>query len=446
MRSLLCVLAALAITLTGCAGETKLPVATGKGTVRAVNAIKSSPAFRFLIEERLIGAAEYKNSTTSSQFDDLDYVFNFDVQVAATDTELTRVARKALTVVKDVEYTFVISGNYKSPAITVWEAPTREWSGTETVFEARFGHTAASLGDIDVYFAATGTTIAPENRVGTLAFGEILEATDFEAGDYVLTVTAAGDPLTVHFVSLAGSRPSQSSTIFTVFDGDEDDPSPYVARGLQPGATFNLPDARFSPTLRFFNTSIALGTVDVYADETLTVPLLSGHAFGDVSGDIEVATGINPLTYTAEMNVGSILFEAEATGLPGRFVNFYVIGPTGALAGLSYLPDRRSVVISGKFTLFNASTNQNAVDVYIVEPDEGIVDKFPSRPGLDLGSEPYFTNLIPGSYDIYLTVSGEETIVAGPNRITVGAGDVLDLIALDTVDPNTVDLVTVPAP
>jgi hypothetical protein len=201
MRSLLCVLAALAITLTGCAGETKLPVATGKGTVRAVNAIKSSPAFRFLIEERLIGAAEYKNSTTSSQFDDLDYVFNFDVQVAATDTELTRVARKALTVVKDVEYTFVISGNYKSPAITVWEAPTREWSGTETVFEARFGHTAASLGDIDVYFAATGTTIAPENLVGTLAFGEILEATDFEAGDYVLTVTAAGDPLTVHFVS-----------------------------------------------------------------------------------------------------------------------------------------------------------------------------------------------------------------------------------------------------
>ena len=143
MRPILCVLAALAITLAGCAGETKLPVATGKGTVRAVNAIKSSPAFRFLIEERLIGAAEYKSSTASSPFDDLDYVFNFDVQVAATDTELTRVARKALTVVKDVEYTFVISGNYKSPAITVWEAPTREWSGTETVFEARFGHTAA---------------------------------------------------------------------------------------------------------------------------------------------------------------------------------------------------------------------------------------------------------------------------------------------------------------
>jgi hypothetical protein len=447
MRQMLCLLAALAIAITGCSGETKLPVATGKGTMRAVNAIKASPTFLYRIEERQIGAAEYKAATNPSQFDDLDYVFNFDVQLAAADTELTRVASKALSVTKDTDYTFVISGNYDKPAITLWEAPTREWTGTETVFEARFAHTAASLAAIDVYFAPPDTPPAVDNLLGTLTFGEILETADFEAGEYVLTVTAAGDASTVHFVSETGNRIAQLATIFTIFDSDENDPSPHVVRAYNTsGASLNLADARFAPRLRFFHASTALATSDVYADETLTTPLISDHAFGDISGDLEVAAGLNALTYTAAMNVGSILFEAETNAIRGRYINFYVIGAIEELTGVSIIPDRRSTATIGKLTVFNAATNQDPVDIYIVEPDTDIVDKFPNRPRLSLGSDPYFTNLVPASYDIYLTAVDTQTIVSGPVRIDVAAGDVIDFIALDTVDPNVVDLQLVPAP
>ncbi|MDH3552622.1 MAG: hypothetical protein OER22_08415, partial [Gammaproteobacteria bacterium] len=55
-----------AVCLGACSNESKLPVATGKGNIRAINAIPSAPAFSFLIEERLIGSVDYRASTGTS--------------------------------------------------------------------------------------------------------------------------------------------------------------------------------------------------------------------------------------------------------------------------------------------------------------------------------------------------------------------------------------------
>ena len=65
-RYLLTGLLAAAIAIGGCAKESELPNPTGEGTVRAINAISTSPAINFLIEERFVAAATYKSATSSS--------------------------------------------------------------------------------------------------------------------------------------------------------------------------------------------------------------------------------------------------------------------------------------------------------------------------------------------------------------------------------------------
>ena len=77
-RALLSVVAAVAIS--ACSGETSLPEATGKGSVRAINGIPTAPEIAFQIEERLLSGMVYKAATSPSDWDDLDYLFNFEYQ------------------------------------------------------------------------------------------------------------------------------------------------------------------------------------------------------------------------------------------------------------------------------------------------------------------------------------------------------------------------------
>lgn len=446
MRRTLLILGALAaLHLYGCAGDSAFPLATGKGTVRAINAITTSPAITFLIEERQIGTAGYKGATGSQAYDDLEYTFNFEVNIPITGRR--RIASQFLDVVADKDYTFVISGTLANATVTLWEGDTRQWEETDTVFESRFGHAAAALGPVDVYFAPAGTAPVLGEQIGTLSFGEILPAADYAEGIYVVTYTARGDPLNVLFTSDPVARGARDSSIVTLFDADANDLAPVSVWSFNAaGAAARLTDASFPPTLRFFNASTALGTADIYNDENLLTALVIDHAFGDITGDIEVSAGTNSLTYTAPGNTGSILFENAVTVPAGTRGNYYVVGETGALSAITHLPDRRSVETVSKFSFMHAATNHPSVDVYIVEADADIAEINPSVFSVPVGLAPLQTELVQGSFDLYVTTAGEKTVIIGPVRLDTTLGGVIDIIMLDTVDPATADIVFIPVP
>ena len=129
-------MALVALSLGACTKESQFPEATGKASFRAINTIPTSPPFSFLIEERPIGNAAYKNSSSPSSFDDLEYTFNFDV-VLGGNQPATRVASRFLAAEAGKDYTFVISGVTAAPTVTLWEGEIREWAETDT--EERIG-------------------------------------------------------------------------------------------------------------------------------------------------------------------------------------------------------------------------------------------------------------------------------------------------------------------
>jgi hypothetical protein len=446
-RFLLLVSSIFALALIGCGNGSSLPEPTGKGGIRAINAIPTSPAIEFLIEERPLGNVNYKTSSTSALYDDLDYIFNFAV-LFPDNILRDRVASQPLTVVADMAYTFLISGDLASPQIDIWEKELRVWLATETVFSMQFGHAAESLGNVDVYFSAPGVAPALGEQRGTLSFTEALPPIELEAEPYVLTLTVAGDPSMVLFTSNSLSLASQTSFLLSVFDGDGNDTSPWSVRVFDAtGSSSRIPDANFSPTIQFVQASMALETSDIYDEPTPSTPIVTDHAYTNVTTDIAVPAGLSTLTYTAAGNVSSVLFEDNVNAPGGVHERYTVMGADSqSLFAVEYIPDRHAEETIAKFTFMNAASNHLIVDAYLVEGELDITDLIPRLFNVDFGTLPVPVRLDAGSYDLYVTTAGEKTILAGPTPVDAALGDIIDVMVLDTVDPATAQVLFIPSP
>ena len=441
MKRLVLAVALLAV-LAACSSESNLPTATGKGTIRGINAIIASPRIAFRIEERFLQNMDYKNGSTGTRWDDLEYIFNFEVLLAG-DLEVTRIASVTLKVEADKDYSLVISGDLMNPTVTIWEGDERSFDDTATVFETRFAHTAATLGDVDLYFAPDGTAPAIGEEIGSLSFGEILPAIDIETGDYVITVTRAGDPLDILYQSGIATYLAQTALLIPFFDSDEVNTGEFIARGISAAGSLLLPDATALPTIRFIQASFDLPNSDVYDDEMLTSLVLNDHAFGEVTDDMQLPIGLTSYTYTTVGDTSAVLFESDIVTVADNHFNYLVIGEQGARSAQTYIPDRRSVSTIAKLRPFHAALQNNTLDFYVVDAGVPIDDENSTgRLTYSLNSP---TLAVPaGSYDMYVTVVVEKTIVAGPVQIDVVLGDVVEIIVVDTVDPALADFLILP--
>ncbi len=438
-----------ALLLAACTSGSGFPDPTGKGSIQAINAISTSPPISFFIEERILGSLDFRSASAKTRFDDFEYNLNFDALLpneTTGESEIIRIASQLLQVVKDMEYTLIISGDLAAPTLTFWERAVREYAEGGTVLEASFGHFSPALGDVDIYFADAAIVPAAGNEVGTLTPGGKLPPMDFQAGDYVLTITTAGMPGDILFTSDAITMAAATTMLFIIFDTDANDRGPVSVRAFntETGAAATLIDPLFPPTVRFIHALQDLGAVDIYVDDPLTTPVIEDQDYLGISSEIEVPVGVLPITYTAFDNIGTILVDEGISMTSGVRVDYYVLGESASPVSLATVPDRRSIETLARFTVVYMETNHDPLDLYIVEAAADIAD-LPARFfGLSAGLEPLLTPLPEGSYDIYLTVTGEKTVVAGPLQVDLVLGDVVTAIIYDAVDTATADIVVIP--
>lgn len=444
MRSFVLVLSL--VLLAACSGESALPNPTGKGTVRAINAVPGSPTIAFLIEERQIGTINFGATTAGIQFDDFQYNFNFQTNFLGENSP-----RRVGTILHKVEtgrdYTFVLTGTTDAPTITVWETAERVFDGAATTFQVQFAHTAENLGAVDYYFAAPGTVLMAGEEQGTLNFGEVLAPVDFTGGDYVLTVTAPGDPLTIHYQSDTTTYVNAQSIYLGLFDGDENDTGPHVARLINAGGgSLPLPDPRFPPTIRFIQAAKTLANADVYDDEMLTNIILPNHAFGDITGDLDTIPDQVTYTYTVVGNSGAPLLTSGNIAAPGRRYDFVAVQTDAGFLGQGTVADRRAITIFARFKVNHLAFDNQGIDMYVLPDGEVIdVDTLPNSLLVYTLATPPLA-LETGSYDIYLTVTGDQTVIAGPVDLDITVGEFVEAFIFDTVDPAVPELRIVPLP
>lgn len=446
-RYLLMAIAAAAIA-GGCAPENPRPKASGEGVVRAINAIATSPAYTFLNEERFLENVTFKTATSPSTWDGLEYTFNFEVLLTG-DTERTRVASVFIDVQDDRDYTLLLTGAVEEPDIIVWEDDVRDWQEAETAFELRVAHASPSLGPVDAYFDLPGTAPVIGARLGTLEFGDILPAVEFESGERSLVLTRVDEPGSVLYESIPVSLIQRSSYIIGPFDADANDvgPVPVMLYNTTQGGTGSIADVNTGSTARFFHASRDMANADIYIDDPLTTPIVSDQAFGGITGDIPVAPGDTPITYTAAGNAGAILIDTDRSfSADSRHSLFAVRNAEGEDVVSNFVMDRRSVETRAGLTLVNTSADNPTVDVYVLRGEDTLEDAFPLLPSLTVLTQPVPVALLPDTYDIYLTAPFEKTVLAGPIPLDAQAGDVIEAVVYDTVDPNVPRLEFVPLP
>ena len=432
------VLAAIivAFAIGACGSDSSLPVATGKASIRMINAIPTSPDIGFLIEERALDAVGYKSNSSPESWDDLEYTFNFEIN-RPFENELTRIASQFLDVTREIEYTFLVRGSLDAAVVDVWQIPERSFSGSETIFEMRVGNAADALGLVDVYVGLEGVDPVLGAQVASLAPGEVSAPTDIEEDVYVVTITAAGDPANILFQSVPTRILANQSVIVTAFAGDANDTAPVTVRLFnQLGASSAVTDARFPPTARLIHATSDLGTSDVYDDAALQNRIVADLAFGDITGDIDVAVGEVPITATAPGNVGAILLEDTLTTFAGSRLNYYLTVLSDEVVGSQVFVDRRSVETIARLTFFHSAINHELVDLYVVDAGTTIDDVFPRLITATYGLQASEIRLDAGSYEIYVTTAGEKTILDGPVSLEVALGDVFEAVLLDRVDPS----------
>jgi len=439
-RIFVLLLIAGSVYLAACDNESSLPQATGKASVRAINAISTSQDINVLIEERTIGTAAYTLSTPSSRYDDLDYTFNVEA-FYASDRAFRRVASQFIDFEASKDYTLLVSGSLQNADITVWEGDERSFDEADTVFEARFAHASDSIGTVDYYFADAAVAPTLGDQVATLSFGEISAPIDYEANEYVLTITAAGDPDTVMYRSETTTFASRSALIVTSFDSDATNAAPVVVRAISTlGGIVSMPDAGIPPTTEFVNASMDLGTTDIYDDELLTSQRVTNHAYLDQSAEIDIAADDNTFYYTPAGDTSAVLLEGSLPAFSGTRYRLVAVGTAGELGTTIVVPDRQPAETHAKLLIFNASNNYDFVDIYTVEPDTSVDDSLPVRVAVPTRQAATTVQLASGSYDLYVTELQEKVVLAGPYRIDVDIGDIVDSIIVDTVDPAVLDV------
>lgn len=429
------------LILGGCA-ESSRPGASGKGSIRGVHAIVDAPEAAFLIEERSLGNITYKGVTSTVEFDDLSYRFNFNSSLPG-DTSSRRLASTDLTVVPETDYVFVLTGTYNDAEILVWESPQREWESADEVFEFSVGHLAPQAGDIDVYFAAPGTTPVSGEARGTLSFGERLESIDVEEGDYRVILTPANDPSSILFNSVTQTISAQTAVLFTINQADPSITSAISVRRVNAGGgSTELGDRDFPPTRRFFHAAFGTGNFDVYLDDDFATPIASDLGYGTWTADVPVPAGASDYTYAAAGNSGAVLAEEENLVIVANTrVTSFLLGPPGDAEVLNFINDRRPVIGTAKVRLVQVSENFETVDIYLRTAGTDIADVNPTFPNFGSGLSSDYARLEPDAYEITVTERGEKTVLEGPVALDLVAGDIREIAIIDNADPAQVDVV-----
>lgn len=438
---------AAALVLGACGGESNLPTATGKASIRAINAMAGSSEVVFLIEERAIGSLTYRSATAISSWDDLDYTFNFDTFFPG-DTEPTRLASQYIDFVTGQDYTLIISGTLGSPSLTLWESTKRSFAASDTVFQVRFSQNANYFTDpVDIYFAPVGTAPVIGEAVASLSFGEVAPALDFEAGPYVLTITAANDPGDIKFTADETEFAAQTDLIISPFDASANDLAEFTVHVYgQSGGSSKLVDSSLPASVEFLHAAIDLGISDIYDDETLLSQVLADHAYTELSAEMQISPGVYTFRYVPTGGTTTITLEGELDAAPGTRYRFIAAGVSTEFGTTVTVVDRQPIDTAAKVSFFQTSTIYSFLNLYLVEQGETIDGKSPVRTGYSPLTAGPALGVVPGNYDAYVTEFGNTVVLAGPVNVNVALGDVVELVVFDTAVPEALNLQLFGAP
>jgi hypothetical protein len=458
----LCLAAALAAS--GCDSSHRDDAAgTAKPILAAFNAVSDIPAATFLREEEVWSSMNFGVSTTYRSVDTGQYDVRFDVLLPGDEAaacsgdldkdgvkdtnECTRVAEKSINVIGDREYLIVLVGRYASIDARVYDdvahtfdTRTDDGDGADENAQVQLFNWSTALGTFDVYLAPPGTNLSATQVKATLAAGDEYNGL-VDAGTYVLTLSAVGDPNAALYTSESFTLDKQTRVGFAILDATSESTSS-VKVSLFRDRGGDLLDRRTKTLMRVAHVAPDAGNVDVFLEEDYTAPAFANLALRQTSAyreiDRAVVAGGVELDVTPAGNVGVLLTREQTTLTTGERATFFLVkSAAGNMDALKSSDTVRRLAPYAQLRPVNSLAA--SLDFYIVPHGNNVYTSTVNQTlsGASIGS---FASFEPGSYDVVIARAGTDTFVFGPREVQIAGAGIYTIVAVPTAQTTVADV------
>ena len=425
-----CGLLCAALVFTGCSDGGR--TAPGKTTVQIANAAPGFEHLTFRREQDRQTQANLQFTGAQAFLYDADtYDFYVEEPTYATD-DPGRSWTFAPKLEANTFYQFVLTevAGEVVPVVIPNPAPPTAPDATQILAL----HAASGLPAMDLYLERAGVGIAGATPRGTFNAQEQIALT-LPSGDYELFVTAAGNRADVFLSTTPFNLPAGSTSTLVIVDERGAGTAPISAMLLQ-GASTALFDRDAPSELRALNGATDQVPRDVAVESQFSPPLFSATQFGAPTPYAQVPLGVIKVNVTPVGNPGVLEIDTAITGTSGQRVTMLFSGPAGTLLPAFAVDDGRRLNREAKVRFMNAASQWLAVDFVVTRPGGDPHVLVPLATLFPPGIAPYST-LHAGDYDLYLRQAGTTTTLMGPTRISVAAGGLYSVLAVDGPDTAT---------
>lgn len=419
---------ALAAGAAGCEQGRKAPPKT---RVQVVNAAPNHPALNFLRVER-VAAAEIPYGAASAvlPFDVDRYDFHVEI-VTPGATAPSRISSFAAEIAADIDYTFVFAESATGgiePIIVATPAATASAAPLAAV------HAGLGLPAVDVFLEPPGADLGTATPIGRLGYRESATGAGRAVGDYVITVTEAGNAGAVLLSSPTVTLAAVQRLVLVVIAGAGEGIAPLRVAVVTdtPGTVI---DQSLPGALRVVNAAADEAPRDVAVGTDFSPPLFADLPFGAASDYTEIPLGDQTLSVTPAGNPGVVEATATVAVASGRMYTSIISGAPGAIATALLVDDRRRIFDRAQLALYNAASQFSSITFYLLLPGTDPSTVAPVT-ALNAPGGTQYIGLTPGQYELLVRDASAQT-VAGPQPITVTAGGIYAALVVNGPDSSS---------
>lgn len=437
-RGLLAALCIAALCITGCSKGGGAAATPDPGQIRVVNLIPTSPSLQASLTGSQLATVSYGQASPMTTKPENSA---YDLLVSYTDPALgntvTVKENSSFSLASNKAYTVVATGSLDSATLTTIENDKIGDIVTGNT-EVQFFNGNTSVGAVDVYLSDTPTSNSI-NGISPISLdvNGFSSLNTVSSGDYRILVTKKGSN-TIIYDSGKVTLDSQTRRLFAVDDYFGPGGSIRVIE-ISPQASSTLINEQFPTAIRVANMIPDLGSVDVLMNGT---PLFSNLAFGAVSTYTVFAAGLDDFQVTLPGDPTSVIYDNSHQTIPGENRTLVITGSglTPQVEGRFILDDQRRIATGAQMRVINASPGAGNLDVYFLVPGQDLTTAFNDNEST-FSNFTLLTNgatlLQAGQYDATFTRTTTDTIVLGPDRVSVADSGIYSIFVKDAPGGGT---------
>ncbi len=415
--------------------------------VRAANLSPDSPVQNVVVGS-LEFALDFTNASSFSSGSPGDLTLEVrgfspvEVGVAPEDDLILRPA-ETVTFQADTDYTIITYGSGDDLQLLLVSNPSPGVFASETS-RFRFSNVSGS-GSLDVYVTEVDADLSTATPFATVNPLQTSDVTDQATGTIQIRVTQT-QTTDVLFDSGPLTIESPRQLLWLIGDTPLIGGAPLRLYSLQDTESTPIVDINTPALVRLLQLSPDTPAVDVYVnDETLTSPIFSNVAFGDLTGYLDFPGVETEVDITAAGDTGTVLLEEQVDFALGLEQTYFITGLSGNLSASVTADSLRSVSTEVRLRLIQGAPIITGVDVYVVETGTALTtDTVPFVQSLGLGVATTFQSILPGDYDVWFTQPGDvAATVLGPRPLTLVEGGVYTLVARNSDTGSSVQFLLI---